>query len=152
MSAGRAFRASLVGLLTVAGAVLSGLLPASGSSWLVQAATGVNAKAEATTATPPVEVEAACETASGRSVTVSWLAVPRAVSYDVYVSETRTSGYTAVGTGVTSATWSSTLTGSATGTHYWFTVSATIGRNWTSYPSVPSTEVTIGTGTCTLGS
>jgi hypothetical protein len=133
---------------------LSGLLPASGSSWLVQAATGANAKAEATTATPPAEVDVACVTASGRSVTVSWLAVPHAISYEVDLSQTApTSGYTVAPTGVTTAaTWSGTLTGSATGTHYWFTVSTTIGQNWTSYPSVPGTEVTIGAATCTEGS
>ena len=93
----------------------------------------------------PTGVTASCNAPTlSRTIKVTWSAVTHATTYTVYDSTTSATGtYSAIATGVTSASWTSgTLTA---GTNYWFEVTASIGSNWTSTKSSTSVESTINT-------
>lgn len=91
----------------------------------------------------PTGVAAACNApTTAKTIKVTWTAVVHATTYTIYDSTTSATGtYSAIATGVTTTSWtSSTLT---SGTNYWFEVTASIGSNWTSAKSSASGESTI---------
>jgi hypothetical protein len=127
------------------GALAGGQVPeaTAASSWGVSVAAGSSGLGRAGALTAPTGVVATC--AGGRTVTVTWDAVPEAASFTIERSITSaTSGFTDTATGQTGTSWTS---GSlANGSTYWFRVRAVRGL-WTA-TSASSQGRTITGGAC----
>lgn len=79
---------------------------------------------------------------------VTWNAVTRATTYDVYESSTSaSSGYSIVATGVAPTTWTSANLGTGS---FWFEVAAVTGSNWLGPTSSASPQISVLLGvSCT---
>jgi hypothetical protein len=133
--------------LAIAGLVALAAGPAFASTWVSQLAAGSSAESHATTLpAAPGGVAAACQSATGKKIVVSWNAVSKATAYTVLDSTTSvTSGYSVAASGVTSTSWTS---GALSSGNYWFEVTVSVGTNWTSPNSAASGETTLGTLSC----
>lgn len=94
----------------------------------------------------PTGVAAACTSANGATIKVTWSAVTHATTYTIWQSTTSaTSGFSVTATGVTGTSWTS---GTLANGKYWFEVSARSGANWTSPNSTATAKRTISTNNC----
>ena len=113
-------------------------------NWVVHEAAGSSGEAHAQALpSAPTGVSDSCPApATSKTIKVTWTAVTHATSYTVYDSTTSATGtYNQVATGVATTSWTSgTL---ASGTHYWFEVTVTVGSNWTSVKSSATVQSTI---------
>lgn len=133
--------------LVIAGLVALAAGPAFASTWVSHLAAGSSGESHAT-ALPaaPTGVAAACQSAIGSKIIVSWNAVSNATAYTVSDSTTSaTSGYSVAASGLTGTSWTS---GSLGNGNYWFEVTASVGTNWTSPNSAASGETTLGLLSC----
>lgn len=121
-------------------------VPAS-AAWSVGVAGGGRGQA-ASAAAPavPSGVAAACTSATGQTIRVSWTAASRATSYAVYESVTGAAGvYTLLAAWPASPYTTGTLTPAVT---YYFEVEAVSGSSWASALSSPTAGHSIGLGSC----
>jgi len=110
---------------------------AGASNWSTSLSGASAGQARSSGSSAPSEVTATCTASNQKSVVVSWQAVAHA-KYSVWRSSTSSStGYTLTASNVATTTWTSSAL--PTGQTYWFEVSATIGSNWTSSLSAPTT-------------
>lgn len=127
-------------------AVLAPCPTAWASTWAVPLHTASSGEAQAGPALPaPGSPAAACTSPSGKTIKVTWSAVPHATSYTVYESTTSSSsGYSVAASGVATTSWT---TGTLANGHYWFEVAALAGTNWVSSKSAATARTTITTAT-----
>ncbi|HMC40354.1 MAG TPA: hypothetical protein VKI19_11875 [Acidimicrobiales bacterium] len=82
----------------------------------------------------------------GRTIIVSWSAVGHSSSYKVYESTTSaSSGFALVASQVASTSWTTASLSSAT---YWFEVASAVGTGWTSSTSTTTAPRTITGSNC----
>jgi hypothetical protein len=136
-------------LVAVPLAAAAGLLQLPGEAWAathwaVHLASGGSGESHAQALpSAPTGVSASCNApTTSQTIRVSWSGVTHATAYSVYDTTTSASGtYTLVAADVASTSWTSgTL---ASGTNYWFKVTASIGSNWTGSKSSATGESTI---------
>lgn len=134
-------------MLAVGLAIAVGILTASSpvqasTDWLARLFTGSTGEASAGAAPgTPGGVGAACVSAKGTSIEVSWNAVSHATSYAVLESSGKSGSYTVVAT-VTTTAWTSTFANGS----YRFEVESYAGAEWASAASGPTTKLTISNG------